>query len=116
MIIEKLLLKLKQENGGIVGSSVIEKGGFMVAIDAPPEMKIEKSSVMATEVFNRLMRNVESTNVGVIDYILMEGKKGDMLVVDVGNVYLFVRTKKNVTIAKIMEDAKEIGKKIEALL
>jgi len=40
MIIEKLLLKLKQENGGIVGSSVIEKGGFMVAIDAPPEMKI----------------------------------------------------------------------------
>jgi len=116
MIIEKLLTKFKQENGGVMGSSVIEKGGFMVAMDAPPEMKIETSSIMATAVFNRLVRNVESIKVGAIDYIMIEGKKGDMLVVDVGNVYLFVRTRKNSTIAKIMEDAKEIGKKIEALL
>ncbi len=116
MIIEKVLHKLKEENDGVLGSSVIEKGGFMVAMDAPPELNIEKSSVMAAEVFNRLVRNVESTKVGAIEYIMMEGSKGDMLVVDVGNVYLFVRTKKNATIAKIMEDAKEIGKKIEALI
>jgi predicted regulator of Ras-like GTPase activity (Roadblock/LC7/MglB family) len=116
MIIEKVLLKLRQENGGVIGSSVIEKGGFMVAMDAPPELGIEKSSVMAAAVFNRLVRNVESVKVGAIDYILIEGEKGDMLVVDVGNVYLFVRTKKNATIAKIMGDAKDIGKKIEALI
>lgn len=116
MIIEKVLHKLKEDNNGVVGSSVIEKGGFLVAMDAPPELGIEKSSAMAASVFNRLMRNVEATKVGAIDYVLMEGNEGDMLVVDVGNVYLFVRTKKNATVAKIMEDAKDTGKKIEALI
>ena len=116
MIIEKVLVKLREGDAGIIGSSVIEKGGFLVAKDAPDDLGIEKSSVMAAAVFNRLVRNVEATKVGAIDYILMEGEKGDMLVVDVGNVYLFVRTKKNVTIAKIMEDAKETGKKIESLI
>lgn len=42
MIIEKLLTKFKQENGGVIGSSVIEKGGFMVAMDAPRDKDRKK--------------------------------------------------------------------------
>ncbi len=115
MVLDRILADLNKIPG-VIGSLVSGKDGLPISQAVPLDVNVDIVSAMASAVVGTSERSTSELGQGELEQVMIEGKSGKTLMMDVGNGVLVVLAKPEVNLGLIRLDMKRAAKEIKEAL
>ncbi len=115
MVMQRILSELNKIPG-VVGSLVTGKDGLPIASAVPEDVNVDVVSAMAAAIIGTSERSTSEIGQGELEQVMIEGKNGKTLVMDVGNGVLVVLTTPDINLGLIRLDMKRAARDLREAL